>query len=148
MLIDWNAFTPWSSLAGGALIGLAAAMFVLLNGRIAGISGVLGGLLHPTRGDVAWRVAFIAGLMLAPWAYLLVTALPATQTDAGWGALVVAGLLVGVGTRYGAGCTSGHGVCGLSRLSPRALVATLLFMAAGFATVFVLRHLLRAGLGL
>ena len=148
MLIDWNAFTPWSSLAGGALIGLAAAMFVLLNGRIAGISGVLGGLLHPTRGDVAWRVAFIAGLMLAPWAYLLVTAWPATQTDAGWGALVVAGLLVGLGTRYGAGCTSGHVVCGLSRLSPRALVATLLFMGAGFVTVFVLRHLLPAGLGL
>ncbi len=142
MQIDWNVFTPWAALAGGALIGLSAAMFVLLNGRIAGISGVLGGLLKPARGDVAWRVAFIAGLVLAPWVYLLATAWPATQIDASWGALLLAGLLVGVGTRYGAGCTSGHGVCGLSRLSPRSLVATLTFMGAGFATVFVLRHLL------
>lgn len=142
MTIDWNAFTPWASLAGGALIGLAAALFVLLNGRIAGISGVLGGLLKPARGDVAWRAAFVAGLVLAPWAYVLVSAWPATATEASWPALVLAGLLVGVGTRYGAGCTSGHGVCGLSRLSPRSLVATLVFMGAGFATVFVLRHLL------
>lgn len=142
MQIDWNNFTPWSALAGGVLIGLAAAMFALLNGRIAGISGVLGGLLNPAKGDIAWRVAFIAGLVLAPLAYLLWAAWPATQIDAGWGALVLAGLLVGVGTRYGSGCTSGHGVCGLSRLSPRSLVATLTFMGAGFVTVFVLRHLL------
>ena len=142
MQIDWNNFTPWSALAGGVLIGLAAAMFALLNGRIAGISGVLGGLLNPAKGDIAWRVAFIAGLVLAPLVYLLWAAWPATQIDAGWGALVLAGLLVGVGTRYGSGCTSGHGVCGLSRLSPRSLVATLAFMGAGFVTVFVLRHLL------
>ena len=144
MHIDWNSFTPWASLGGGVLIGLAAALFVLLNGRIAGISGVLGGLLNPTRGDIAWRVAFIAGIVVAPLVYLLFAAWPAVQIDASYGALVAAGLLVGVGTRYGAGCTSGHGVCGLSRLSPRSLVATLVFMAAGFGTVFVARHLLGA----
>jgi uncharacterized protein len=142
MTIDWNAFTPWPALIGGLLIGLAAAMFALLNGRIAGISGILGGLLKPTRGDIKWRVAFIGGLIAAPWAYNLFSALPTVQIDAGYGALVAAGLLVGVGTRYGSGCTSGHGVCGLSRLSPRSLVATLTFMGAGFVMVFVLRHLL------
>ncbi len=140
MSIDWNAFTPWSSLLGGMLIGLAAAMFVLLNGRIAGISGVLGGLLTPLRGDVLWRVAFIGGIVIAPLVYSLFQALPPVQIDADYAALVVAGLLVGVGTRYGAGCTSGHGVCGLSRLSLRSLAATATFMGAGFATVFVLRH--------
>ena len=142
MSIDWNAFTPWSALAGGMLIGLATAMFVLLNGRIAGISGVLGGLLKPLAGDLLWRVAFIAGLIVAPLAYTLVSVVPAVQIDAEYGALIAAGLLVGAGTRYGAGCTSGHGVCGLSRLSPRSLVATLVFMGAGFVTVFVMRHLL------
>ena len=140
MSIDWNAFTPWSSLFGGMLIGLAAAMFVLLNGRIAGISGVLGGLLMPVRGDVMWRVAFVSGIVAAPLAYSLFQVLPPVQIDADYAALVVAGLLVGVGTRYGAGCTSGHGVCGLSRLSLRSLAATATFMGAGFATVFVLRH--------
>jgi uncharacterized membrane protein YedE/YeeE len=142
MSIDWNAFTPWASLAGGALIGLSAGMFVLLNGRIAGISGIVGGLMKPTKGDLAWRASFVAGLVGAPGVYLLLTALPRLQIDASWGALVIAGLLVGVGTRYGSGCTSGHGVCGLSRLSPRSLAATVAFMAAGFGTVFVLRHLL------
>jgi uncharacterized membrane protein YedE/YeeE len=144
MTIDWNAFTPWTALAGGALIGLSAGLFVMLNGRIAGISGVLGGLLRPAAGDIGWRVAFLAGLVGAPLVYALVTTLPVPQIDAGYGGLVVAGLLVGVGTRYGAGCTSGHGVCGLSRLSPRSLVATLVFMGAGFASVYVLRHLLVA----
>ena len=142
MTIDWNAFTPWASLAGGGLIGLAAGMFVLLNGRIAGISGIVGGLLKPTKGDVAWRASFLVGLVGAPGAYLLFAALPKPQIDASWAALVIAGLLVGVGTRYGAGCTSGHGVCGLSRLSRRSLAATVTFMVAGFLTVFVLRHLL------
>lgn len=142
MNIDWNAFTPWTSLAGGVLIGLAAALFVLLNGRIAGISGVLGGLLRPVRGDMGWRIAFVLGLVGAPAVYALFTALPLPRIAAGWPALVFSGLLVGVGTRYGAGCTSGHGVCGLSRLSPRSLVATLAFMGAGFATVFVLRHVI------
>jgi uncharacterized membrane protein YedE/YeeE len=142
MSIDWNAFTPWSSFGGGMLIGLAAALFVLLNGRIAGISGVLGGLLTPLRGDVLWRVAFIGGMVAAPLAYSVVLALPSVQIDAGYPALIAAGLLVGVGTRYGAGCTSGHGVCGLSRLSLRSLVATGAFMAAGFVTVYVLGHLI------
>lgn len=143
MTINWTAFTPWSALLGGMLIGLAAAMFALLNGRIAGISGVLGGLLKPVRGDIAWRAAFVLGLVGAPLVYALFAVLPAVHIEAGDGALIIAGLLVGVGTRYGSGCTSGHGVCGLSRLSPRSLVATVTFMAAGFATVFVLRHLLK-----
>lgn len=142
MAIAWNEFTPWSALAGGMLIGLAAAMFVLLNGRIAGISGVIGGLFKPVQGDVAWRAAFVLGLVGAPWLYALFAALPQPRIDASFGALVIAGLLVGVGTRYGSGCTSGHGVCGLARLSPRSLAATVAFMAAGFATVFVTRHVL------
>ena len=141
MSVDWNAFTPWSSLFGGMLIGLAAALFVLLNGRVAGISGVLGGLLTPVRGDVLWRVAFVGGIVLAPMVYALFQALPLVQIDADYAALVVAGLLGGVGTRYGAGCTSGHGVCGLSRLSLRSLAATAMFMGAGFTTVFVVRHI-------
>ena len=140
MTIDWQAFTPWSALAGGVLIGAAAAMFVLLNGRIAGISGIVGGLLRPVRGDVSWRLAFVAGLVAAPALYALFAALPALRIDAHYGALIVAGLLVGIGTRYGSGCTSGHGVCGLSRRSPRSMAATLVFMAAGFATVFLIRH--------
>lgn len=141
MSIDWSVFTPWSSLAGGVLIGIATAMFVLLNGRIAGISGVLGGLLKPGKGDVLWRIAFVLGLLGAPSAYLLFNDLPSLQIDAGYAALVAAGLLVGVGTRYGSGCTSGHGVSGLSRLSPRSLAATASFMGAGFLTVYVARHL-------
>ena len=143
MAIDWNSFTPGPSLAGGLLIGIAAAMFVLLNGRIAGISGVLGGLLAPVRGDLAWRLAFLGGLVGAPMAWRAFAAAPALRVDAGTATLVVAGLLVGLGTRYGSGCTSGHGVCGVSRLSPRSLAATAAFMGAGFATVFVLRHLAR-----
>lgn len=142
MTIDWSSFTPWSSLVGGVLIGIAAAMFALLNGRIAGISGVLGGLLKPAKGDVAWRVAFVLGLLGAPLAYAVFSDFPRPQIDARTGALVLAGLLVGIGTRYGSGCTSGHGVCGLSRLSPRSLAATLAFMGAGFVTVYVTRHLL------
>lgn len=144
MTIDWNSFTPWASLAGGVIIGIAAAMFILLNGRIAGISGVLGGLLKPVRGDISWRVAFTAGLVGAPLLYALFTELPRPQIDAGYVGLVAAGLLVGVGTRYGSGCTSGHGVCGLSRLSLRSLAATAAFMLAGFVTVFVVRHLIGA----
>lgn len=142
MSIDWIHFTPYASLAGGAMIGVAAALLLLFNGRIAGISGIAGGLLRPRQGDAAWRLLFIAGLLVAPIIYAVVAALPATQIDAGWGALIAAGLLVGVGTRYAGGCTSGHGVCGLSRLSPRSLVATMVFMAAGFSTVYVVRHVL------
>jgi uncharacterized protein len=142
MTIAWSQFTPWASLGGGLLIGLATAMLLLLNGRIAGISGILGGLLRPVRGDKGWRIAFALGLVCAPLVFGLFAPLPAVQVDAGSAMLVAAGLLVGVGTRYGSGCTSGHGVCGLSRLSPRSLVATIAFMLAGFATVFVLRHFL------
>lgn len=144
MTVDWIHFTPWASLAGGALIGVAASLFVLLNGRVAGISGVLGGLLRPSLGDVGWRMAFVAGLTAAPAIWLLFGALPEFTVDANNGLLVVAGLVVGVSTRYGAGCTSGHGVCGLSRFSYRSLVATLAFMAAGFACVYVVRHVLAA----
>jgi uncharacterized membrane protein YedE/YeeE len=142
MTIDWAGFTPWASLAGGAIIGLAAAMFVLFNGRIAGISGILGGLLQRPKGDSAWRVAFLLGLVASPLLYMFFAPLPAVQVDAGMGTLILAGLLVGIGTRYGSGCTSGHGVCGLSRLSPRSLVATAAFMGAGFVTVFIVRHLI------
>ena len=141
MMIDWTNFTPWTGLAGGILIGLAAALFLLFNGRIAGISGILGGLLQRPAGDMAWRIAFLLGLVGAPFVYGMVAPLPAAQVDAGTATLVVAGLLVGIGTRYGAGCTSGHGVCGLSRGSLRSLVATAAFMAAGFVTVFIVRHL-------
>ena len=142
MMINWASFTPWASLAGGALIGLAAAILLLFNGRIAGISGIFGGLLQWPKGDIAWRVAFLLGLVAAPAAYGLFAPLPSVQVDAGTATLVVAGLLVGIGTRYGSGCTSGHGVCGLSRRSPRSLVATVAFMAAGFVTVFTVRHLI------
>lgn len=140
MNIDWQHFTPWMSLAGGMLIGLAATLFILLEGRIAGISGILGGLLAPKRGDIAWRLLFLGGLVAAPLAWTLFARAPEVRIDADLSTLVAAGLLVGIGTRYGAGCTSGHGVCGVSRLSPRSLVATTVFVAAGFVTVWLLRH--------
>ena len=142
MHIDWAAFTPWASLAGGIIIGVAGVMLAIANGRIAGISGILGGLLRPSWPDAAWRASFVAGLVAAPLVYTLYAALPETVIAAGYPTLIVAGLAVGIGTRYGAGCTSGHGVCGLSRLSPRSLVATLAFMAAGFVTVFITRHVI------
>ena len=141
MSLDWTHFTPWTSFAGGILIGVAAAMLVLLNGRIAGISGIVGGLLTPRRSDIGWRLAFVVGLFAAPLLMLLFGQAVAPRIDAGFGMLVAAGLLVGIGTSYGSGCTSGHGVCGLSRLSPRSLAATAAFMLAGIATVFVVRHL-------
>jgi len=142
MSIDWAAFTPWQALAGGALIGLAATLLALANGRIAGVSGILGGLLGRWNADSPWRAAFIAGLVAAPLIYTAYASLPEIVIAARYPVLVVAGLLVGIGTRYASGCTSGHGVCGLSRLSPRSLAATLAFMGAGFATVLVTRHLL------
>jgi len=143
MTIDWTHFTPWASLAGGLLLGLAAAIFILFNGRILGISGIVAGLLGPRAGDAGWRIAFVLGMLAAPatFAWLAPAGLlPAPRIDAGYGAAALAGLLVGFGTRLGSGCTSVHGVCGLSRLSPRSLVATLAFMAAGFAAVFLIRH--------
>ena len=141
MTIDWNNFTPWTSLEGGVLIGVATALFLAFNGRIAGISGIVGGLLRPATGDIAWRVAFVAGLVLSPLAFSLAAPLPQVHIEASHFVLILAGLLVGIGTRYGSGCTSGHGVCGLSRRSPRSMVATIVFMLAGFVTVFLVRHL-------
>jgi uncharacterized membrane protein YedE/YeeE len=140
MSIDWLHFTPWTSLFGGMLIGLAAALLILLSGRIAGISGILGGLLRPAHGDTAWRALFLLGLVLAPFAWSAFGPLPELHVDASSGMLLGAGLLVGIGTRYGAGCTSGHGVCGMARRSPRSLAATALFVLAGFVTVFLVRH--------
>lgn len=142
MLIDWEHFTPWASLAGGILLGIASSLFILVNGRILGISGILGGLIRPRAGDSAWRIAFLLGLFAAPLLYAALAGPSVARIDAGWGMVAAAGLLVGWGTRYGSGCTSGHGVCGLSRLSPRSLVATLAFMGTGFATVYGVRHLL------
>jgi uncharacterized membrane protein YedE/YeeE len=124
---------------------VASAIFILVNGRILGISGILGGLLPPKAGDATWRIAFVLGLLAAPTVFhALVPAqyITAPRIDASYGLVVLAGLLVGVGTRYASGCTSGHGVCGLSRLSPRSMVATAAFMGAGFMTVYVLRHVL------
>ena len=142
MTIDWTNFTPWTSLAGGLLIGLATVLFLMFNGRIAGVSGIVGGLVKPERGNISWRIAFVSGLVLSPLAYALVFTLPKVQVGVNYYVLIVAGLLVGIGTRYGSGCTSGHGVCGLSRRSPRSLVATLAFMFAGFVTVYIVRHLI------
>lgn len=140
-MIDWNNFTPWTSLAGGLMIGIATALFLVFNGRIAGISGIVGGLLTPARGDISWRLAFLGGLVLSPLVFSSIAPLPQVHIEAGYPVLILAGLLVGIGTRYGSGCTSGHGVCGLSRRSPRSMVATVAFMFAGFVTVYVVRHL-------
>jgi len=143
MTIDWIHFTPWLSLGGGILLGLACAAFILFNGRILGISGILGGLLAPRSGDIGWRIAFLLGIAASPFASGLILPanyLEAPRIEAGYATIAVAGLLVGFGTRYGSGCTSGHGVCGMSRLSPRSLVATLTFMALGFSVVYVIRH--------
>ena len=143
MNIDWNHFTPWASLIGGLLLGVASAVFILINGRILGISGILGGLLPPKVGDIGWRLAFLLGMLAAPTVFMALA--PAglasePRIDAGFWTVIAAGLLVGIGTRYASGCTSGHGVCGLSRLSPRSLVATLSFMGAGFFIVYIVRH--------
>lgn len=141
MTIDWINFTPWTSLAGGVMIGLAAVLLLIFSGRIAGISGILGGLLPPEKGDLSWRLAFLLGLIASPVIFSLIHVLPPIHIEANYPKIIVAGLLVGIGTRYGSGCTSGHGVCGLSRRSPRSLVATTAFMAAGFITVYSVRHL-------
>jgi len=144
MTIDWTHFTPWGSLGGGLLLGAASALFILINGRILGISGILGGLLAPRSGDLAWRLAFLLGMAAAPLvaASLFPEAIAVPRIDAGYLTIAGAGLLVGFGTRMGSGCTSGHGVCGLSRLSPRSLVSTLTFMGAGFLMVYAVRHLI------
>jgi len=142
MSIDLLNFTPLLSLAGGLAIGVAATVLILFNGRIAGISGILGGLLTLPRSDSAWRTAFLAGLVGAPVLAALAGHPAKPDIEAGWGEILMAGLLVGIGTRYASGCTSGHGVCGISRGALRSIVATATFMAAGFLTVFVRRHLI------
>ena len=145
MNLDWAHFTPWSSLSGGILLGVASALFILINGRILGISGILGGLLPPKLGDTSWRIAFLLGMFAAPTVFHAVVPaeyINAPRIEATEWMIVLAGLLVGIGTRYASGCTSGHGVCGLSRLSPRSLIATASFMGAGFVTVFVVRHVI------
>ena len=142
MQINWLSFTPIPSLVGGMILGLAAALYVLLHGRILGISGIVAGLLHPQKDDFAWRFTLILGLVTAPFLAAFFGIFPIIAIDSSWLAIVIAGLLVGFGSNYGSGCTSGHGICGLSRLSPRSLAATLAFMGAGFATVFVTHHLI------
>jgi uncharacterized membrane protein YedE/YeeE len=143
MVIDWLSFTPIPSLLGGIILGVAAALYVLLHGRILGISGIVSGLLHPKLADSAWRLSLVLGLISAPFlAALFFGIIPVVEIDSGWLAIVIAGLLVGFGAQYGSGCTSGHGICGLSRLSPRSLVATLAFMSAGFVMVFIIRHMI------
>lgn len=142
MHIDWINFTPWRSILGGVLIGISATVFILFNGRIAGISGILGGLLSAVKNDVTWRIAFLSGLVLAPILYGLLFVIPTIHVSASFPLLVLAGLLVGFGTRLGSGCTSGHGVCGLSRYSPRSLAATFVFFSVGILTVYLVRHVL------
>jgi uncharacterized protein len=147
MTIDWNAFTPTHALIGGAAIGLASGLYVLGSGRIAGIAGILGDSLKDLRQRSApdlTRWLFIAGLLVAPWLWQVVAPLPNMLVDVGWIGVLAAGLLVGVGVRMGNGCTSGHGVCGLSRGSLRSLVNVLAFMGAGVVTVFVMRHVMGA----
>jgi len=145
MQIDWISFTPVPSLLGGMILGVAAALYVLLHGRILGISGIVSGLLHPKLTDTAWRLSLVLGLITAPFLGALFFGIfPIVEIDSSWLAIGIAGFLVGLGAQYGSGCTSGHGICGLSRLSPRSLVATLAFMSAGFIMVFVLRHLIGA----
>ena len=144
MNIDWAHFTPFVSLTGGIILGLASAIFILVNGRILGISGIVGGLFPPKLGDTFWRISFLLGFAAAPTVFHAVVPteyITAPRIDATDMMVVIAGLLVGIGTRYASGCTSGHGVCGLSRLSPRSLVATASFMSAGFITVYIMRHL-------
>jgi uncharacterized protein len=140
MTIDWVHFTPWSALLGGLMIGAAAAALILCAGRVMGAAGIIGGALALKSGDIGWRLSLIAGLLLSPSLMAMFGAADRPRFDASWPLLIVAGLMVGFGARLGSGCTSGHGVCGLSRLSPRSFVATALFMLAGFATVFLARH--------
>ncbi|MCH8182044.1 MAG: YeeE/YedE family protein [Proteobacteria bacterium] len=134
-------FTPVSAIIGGAMIGVASSMLLVLSGRLAGISGILAGLLPPRRGDMDWRILFIGGLLLGAVAYQVFAGeVYEVSFSLGWPAIVIGGLLTGIGTRVGSGCTSGHGVCGLGRLSPRSTAATITFIVAGGLTVFVVRH--------
>lgn len=141
MMIDWTSFAPGPASAGGIILGIAAALYVLINGSILGVSGILGGLIGPNRTDWLRRASFVLGLLTTPlWGKYLFQMSTTAVIDADYLTLFIAGLLVGFGARYGSGCTSGHGICGLSRLSPRSLLATLTFMCCGFLVVFLIRH--------
>ena len=143
MQIDWLAFSPGPAFLGGTLLGVSAALYAILHGRILGISGIVSGLLSPKEGDIHWRLSLVFGLLSAPFLGSLLFDLQTRSViDADWIAIIIAGVLVGFGASYGSGCTSGHGICGLSRLSPRSLLATISFMGAGFLMVFIIRHLL------
>ena len=143
MQIDWLAFSPGPAFLGGILLGVSAALYAILHGRILGISGIISGLLSPKEGDIHWRLSLVLGLLSAPFlGNLLFNLQMKSIIDADWIAIIIAGVLVGFGASYGSGCTSGHGICGLSRLSPRSLLATISFMGAGFLMVFIIRHLL------
>ena len=141
MQIDYAHFTPIASLLGGALIGLAAGLLVLLAGKIAGIAGIVGGIVNGAK-DSSWRILFVLGLLISPWIWQLFAPLPSLEMVTSIPGLILAGLLVGIGTRYANGCTSGHGICGLSRYSLRSLIAVVAFMGTGFITVFIIKHLL------
>ena len=141
-MINWAEATPIHSLVGGVLIGVAASILILFNGKIAGISGILGGVLKFKAEDVGWRLLFLLGLLVSPVIYSIFFALPKVTVHSGHWTVLTAGLLVGLGARYGSGCTSGHGICGLSRLSVRSLVATITFMLAGVVTVYITHHLI------
>lgn len=140
MSIDWVNFTPVSAAIGGVLIGVAAAILLIFNGRIAGISGILGGILKPAKGDTAWKVAFILGIIISPLLFMWVAYTPEVNIAASTPVLIIAGLLVGFGTRLGSGCTSGHGICGMARFSRRSIVAVLIFMVVAFVTVAISNH--------
>lgn len=140
MIVDMSHFAPVAAVTGGLLIGAASGLYMLLNGRIAGISGMIGRLLERRTLERASALAFLLGLVAAPWLWRLAAPLPAATIEASPSMLVAAGLLVGFGTRHGSGCTSGHGVCGISRGSARSIAATLSFLSLGFLTVFLLRH--------
>lgn len=139
-MIDWAHFTPGSAAIGGVLIGLAVAILLIFNGRIAGISGILAGVLKPTKGDTAWKLAFIVGILVAPLLFITFVYTPEVTIATSTPLLIAAGLLVGFGTRLGSGCTSGHGICGMARFSRRSMVAVVVFMLVAFITVAVINH--------
>lgn len=141
-MIDFAAATPVSSLIGGVMIGIASSLLILVNGKIAGISGILGGVLKLKSNDMHWRILFLLGLIISPYVYAMFFPLPPINISSNHALTIVAGLLVGMGTRYGSGCTSGHGVCGLARLSLRSLIATSVFILTGIITVYITHHLL------
>jgi uncharacterized membrane protein YedE/YeeE len=147
MVIDVESFTPLASLAGGVMIGVAALLLMLVHGRVMGVSGILGGLIVPSdKSDVRWRVLFVIGVLAGPFAIMALTGAPVERTPVASGfTLPIAGFLVGLGTAIGAGCTSGHGICGLARLSIRSAVAVGMFMGTAIVTVYIVRHMLQGG---